>query len=190
LNTIIGKAKSLRFMGTIYKIWMMRHVDVPDEIACELQKQMSNGARDSAGRKGAARNQSSVEVRYVPVVAIVKGKSARTTIVPAGGGHFRMQINTVLRKAARVDAGDVTSIELRLDRSSRDLPVPEDLRTALKGHPKAAKAFEALPPGHRRQFLQWFDSAKSAEARKRRLDRAIDHLLERALLRSPAGIRR
>jgi hypothetical protein len=30
----------------------------------------------------------------------------------------------------------------------------------------------------------WFDSAKSAAARSRRMDRAIDHLLERALLRS------
>jgi hypothetical protein len=30
-----SKAKAThRFVATIYKLWMMRHVDVPDEVAC------------------------------------------------------------------------------------------------------------------------------------------------------------
>jgi len=163
-----AKAKSYRFMAMVYKIWMMRHVDVPDEIARELQKQTARG--------GAAKS------KYIPVVAIVNRASARTTLVPAGGGRFRMQTNRALRKAAHADAGDVVSVELRIDRASRNLPVPPDLRAGLKQHPKAEKVFEALPPGHRRQSIQWFDSAKSEAARMRRLNRAIDHLLERAAL--------
>ena len=95
-----------------------------------------------------------------------------------------MQINTALRKAAHADVGDVVSIELRLDRESRELPVPADLRAALKEHPKARKAFEALASGHRRQFIKWFDSAKAPETRIRRLARAMDVLLERAILGS------
>jgi uncharacterized protein YdeI (YjbR/CyaY-like superfamily) len=94
-----------------------------------------------------------------------------------------MQINTALRKAARADVGDVVGVELRLDLSSRNLPIPPDLRAGLKPHPKAWKAFEALTQGHRRHFIEWFDSARSAGARGRRLDRAIDLLLKRALLR-------
>lgn len=179
---IMTKAKSLRFMATIYKIWMMRHVDVPEEIVRALQKQMTNGAGRGTTRKAAGKVQGPKPVRYIPVVATVSGKSAQTTLVPAGGGHFRMQINTALRKAGAVDAGDVASIELRLDRSSRERPVPADLQAGLKQHPKAARAFEELPAGHRRELVQWFDAAKSAKARKRRLERAIDHLLERALL--------
>jgi len=115
--------------------------------------------------------------------ASVNGKTARVTLVPAGGGRYRMQINTALRKAAHADVGDVVGVELRLDRASRSLPVPSDLKVGLKRHPKARKAFEALAPGHRRHFIEWYDSAKSAEARRRRLERAIDVLLERALLR-------
>jgi Bacteriocin-protection, YdeI or OmpD-Associated/Domain of unknown function (DUF1905) len=153
----------------------MRHVGVPDEIARELQKQMGVGGRLGKGCKQA-------EPKYIPVVAIVNGKLTRTTLVPAGGGHFRMQINTALRKAAGADVGDLVGVELRLDRASRALPVPPDLEAGLKQHPKAWKAFQALATGHRRHFIQWFDSAKSAEARSRRLDRAIDALLERALL--------
>jgi len=172
-----AKSKSLRFMATVYRIWMMRHVDVPDEIVRELQKQMASGGR---GGKAAKR-------KYVPVVAMVNRVRAQTTLVPAGGGRFRMQINTALRKAAQADTGDVVSVELRIDRASRNVPVPPDLREGLRQHPKAQKAFDGLTPGHRRHFIQWFDSAKSEAARLRRLDRAIDFLLERALLKPRRG---
>jgi hypothetical protein len=171
-----------RFMATIYKIWMMRHVDVPDEVARALVRR-NQKARGSGTRRKNARTKGTAMPKYIPVVAIVNGKSARVTLVPAGGGRYRMQINTALRKAARADAGDVVGVELRLDHASRSLPVPLDLSAGLKPHPKAWQAFEALAPGHRRHFIEWFDSAKSAEARHRRLDRAIDVLLERALLR-------
>jgi Bacteriocin-protection, YdeI or OmpD-Associated/Domain of unknown function (DUF1905) len=211
-----------RFQATIYRIWMMRHVDVPDDVARELQAQMRTACRGSArgsplkrpspkdgtrrtppkqagnasggpsarlAQRKQTRNADSAEAKgdsaqrkYIPVVAIVNGKLARTTLVPAGGGRFRMQINTALRKAARADVGDLVGVELRLDRESRDLPLPVDLRAGLKAHSKAWKAFQALAPGHRRHVIAWFDSAKSETARSRRLDRMVDFLLERALL--------
>jgi uncharacterized protein YdeI (YjbR/CyaY-like superfamily) len=96
-----------------------------------------------------------------------------------------MQLNTALRKAARADVGEVVSVELRLDLASRELPVPADLRAALKEHPKARQAFEELATGHRRHFIEWFDSAKGTETRIRRMGRAIDFLLERAVFRPP-----
>jgi hypothetical protein len=168
-----SKSKPARFMATIYKIWMMRHVDVPDEIVGALAKQM--GKRRSA-------NERTIP-KYIPVVAIVGRKSTRTTLVPAGGGHYRMQINTAQRKSTGADAGDLVSVELRIDLASRVVPIPKDLREALAEHPKAREAFEEMPPGHRRQFLMWCAAGKRPETRRKHLDRAIDHLLERALLR-------
>lgn len=156
----------------------------------EIVKASKASGSSRRGQRGARRNPesratqgNSANPKYIPVVAVVNGRSARVTLVPAGGGRFRMQINTALRKAAGVDVGDVVGIELRLDLASRELPVPPDLRDGLKAIPKAGKAFEALTPAHRRHFIEWFDSAKSAEARQRRLERAIDVLLERALLK-------
>jgi hypothetical protein len=175
-------SKTRRFMATIYKIWMMRHVDVPDEIGRSLAKQLKGSGRSGTERK-TTKSKNNTRPKYIPVVAIVNGKSARTTLVPAGGGRYRLQLNTALRKAAQADVGDVVGVELRIDRASRDLPLPADLVAGLKRHPKAWKAFQSIAPGHRRQFIQWFDSAKSVAARERRLERAIDHLLERALLR-------
>jgi Bacteriocin-protection, YdeI or OmpD-Associated/Domain of unknown function (DUF1905) len=177
-----GQPAPQQFLATIYRIWMMRHVDVPDEAARALARQIQRAPRSGARRKNAKPKRTAMP-KYIPVVATVNGSRAQVTLVPAGGGRYRMQINTALRKAARVDVGDVVGVELRIDRASRSLPVPPDLRAGLKPHPKAWEAFEALAPGHRRHFIEWFDSAKSAEARHRRLDRAIDVLLERALLR-------
>jgi hypothetical protein len=177
------KPSSQRFLATIYRIWMMRHVDVPEEVSRALAKQLQS--RDPAGTKGKARAKTRAEAanpKYIPVVAIVNGRSARVTLTPAGGGRYRVQLNTALRKAACADVGDAVSVELRLDLASRERPVPVDLRAALKGHPKARRAFEELTTSHRRHLIEWFDSAKGTEARIRRLGRAIDVLLERALL--------
>lgn len=179
-----------KFLATIYRIWMMRHVDVPPEIADALLKQFQSSKRTPATAKPkTAKSAKPAKPKYVPVVAIVNGRTARITLTPAGGGRYRIQLNTALRKAARADVGDVVSVELRLDLASRDLPVPADLRAALKEHRKARQAFEELPAGHRRHFIAWFDSAKGPDARIRRLGRAIDHLLERALLRPPKSRR-
>lgn len=177
------KPAAQRFLATIYRIWMMRQVDVPEEVSRALAKQLHKSHR--AGRKGKARAQAPGEAtnaKYIPVVAIVNGRRARVTLTPAGGGRYRLQLNTALRKAACADVGDLVSVELRLDLASRELPVPGDLRAALKEHPKARQAFEKLTTSHRRHFIEWFDSAKGSEVRIRRLGRAIDVLLERALL--------
>jgi hypothetical protein len=169
-----------RFLATIYRIWMMRHVNIPEDVSRALAKELVKELAE------AATPPKSNSAKYIPVVAIVGGRSSRTTLVPAGAGCYRLQIDTAQRKAAHADTGDVISVELRLDGAPRERPVPPDLRAALKKRAKARKAFEALPPGHRRQFINWFDSAKSSGARQRRLVRALDHLLERALLGSPS----
>jgi hypothetical protein len=183
------KSQSQKFLATIYRIWMMRHVDVPGEISRMLAQDLAASgkltkAAKLAERAEATKQSKSKLPKYIPVVAIVNGRTSRTTLVPAGDGRYRMQINTALRKAAHADVGDAVSVELRLDLASRELPVPADLRAALKEHPKARKAFDQLAPGHRRQFIQWFDSAKAPETRIRRIGRAIDVLLERAILGS------
>lgn len=166
-----------RFQAVIYRIWMMRHIDVPDDIARALLEELARG-----GGRNAKHSETKPKLKYIPVVATVNGKLARTTLVPAGGGRFRMQINTPLRKAAQADVGDLVGVELHIDGESRELSVPADLKAGLKQHPTAWKAYQELGPGQRRHFIHWFDSAKSVEARDRRLNRAIDFLLERALL--------
>lgn len=190
--TMASNRKTPPFVATIYKIWIMRHVDVPPGIAAALIAQLRGDEGKPARSKGkpGGKNPKRAQPKYVPVVANVNGCSARVTLMPAGGGRYRIQLNTALRKAARADVGDVVRVELRLDRVSREEPVPADLRLALKENPAARQAFDELTTGHRRHFIQWFDSAKGPDTRIRRLGQAIGHLLERALSRRTKDDRR
>ena len=161
--------KPLRFLATIYRIWMLRYVDVPEEIGRALEKE--------SGKK-----------KHIPVVAIVNGRSTRTTLVPAGGGRYRLQFNATLRKAARADVGEVAGVELKVDREPRELPVPPELEAALKSRPRLRKEFDRLPPGGRVQFLRFLLGAKAPATREKRVKRILEVLLERAVLR-PRGRR-
>jgi len=162
------KSEPLRFMATIYKIWMLRYVDVPEEI--------SRALKDEYGKK-----------KYIPVTAIVNARSTRTTLTPAGAGRFRLQFNSVLRKAARADVGDMVGVELRVDRASREIPAPPDLEAAMRRHPRARAAFEKMGPGTRRQLLLYLERGKSPEVRRKIVARFLEILLERALLQTKRG---
>lgn len=54
--------------------------------------------------------------------------------------------------------------------------VPADLAAALAAHAEAARFFAGLPPGQRREYTAWLDSAKRLETRRRRLAQALDKL--------------
>lgn len=169
------KKTTENFLATIYRIWMLRYVDVPDTVVASLYPTEPGNRKSKAGIR---------PNKYIPVIARVNGQAARTTLVPAGAGHYRMQFNAVLRKAARADVGEVVRIELSLDRDSRERAAPADLRAALNRHPKAKRAFEEMPPGLRRQLLKWMDSAKGEATRMRRIEILIDRMVERAILGS------
>jgi uncharacterized protein YdeI (YjbR/CyaY-like superfamily) len=49
-----------------------------------------------------------------------------------------------------------------------EIPLPHDLQIELHDDPKAAAAFAALPPSHRREYIDWIISAKRPETRMRR----------------------
>lgn len=59
-----------------------------------------------------------------------------------------------------------------------ELPVPADLRSALKKNKKAQAAFDAFPPSHRREYIEWITQAKQAETRARRLATALEWMAE------------
>lgn len=162
---------------------------MPKDISAAPMRELAKARKSKARRRNGngTTKRRAEKPKYIPVVAIINERSARVTLVPAGGGRFRIQINTALRKVAKADAGDLVSVELRLDLTSRDLPVPPDFRKGLKAFPKARKAFDALTPAHRRHIIEYFDSAKSLDARQRRLGRVIDLLLERAFLSPRCG---
>jgi hypothetical protein len=55
----------------------------------------------------------------------------------------------------------------------RPVRVPAYFMSALKKNRKALAAFQAFPPSHKREYVEWIASAKTDETRQRRMARAL-----------------
>ena len=51
--------------------------------------------------------------------------------------------------------------------------LPEDLRKALNKNKKALENFHAFPPGYRKRFLFWIDSAKTPGTKAARIKQTL-----------------
>ena len=58
-------------------------------------------------------------------------------------------------------------------RVARPVKVPAYFAAELRKHARARAAFGAFSPSHRREYVEWVDSAKTAETRQRRLATAM-----------------
>jgi uncharacterized protein YdeI (YjbR/CyaY-like superfamily) len=64
-------------------------------------------------------------------------------------------------------------------RATKPVTVPEELSAALRKNPAAAKAFNAFPPSHRREYADWVSDAKGEDTRRRRIETAVEWISER-----------
>lgn len=56
--------------------------------------------------------------------------------------------------------------------------LPDDLAAALAKQKKARAAFDAFPPSHRREYIEWIVEAKRDETRARRIAQAVEWIAE------------
>jgi hypothetical protein len=84
-------------------------------------------------------------------------------------------LNTAIRKAAGVYTGDTVELKLVLDTESRDPPLPPELAEYWE-------ALELLPPGQRREILQWMGAAKGKATRATRVRTVLEHLAKKGIL--------
>lgn len=80
------------------------------------------------------------------------------------------------------DAAKLNESGVNMPRAPRKAPtpvqVPADLTKALQKNAKARAVFEAFPPSHKREYVQWIVEAKTEETRQRRLDQAVEWITE------------
>ncbi|HEX3805553.1 MAG TPA: YdeI/OmpD-associated family protein [Gaiellaceae bacterium] len=111
----------------------------------------------------------------VPVVAKLNGFAYRTTIVRMNG-TWCFPVRREIREAAGVDLGERVTVELERDEAPREVDVPADLAAALDAD--ARTFFESLSFTHRKEYVQWIESAKREETRTRRVAKAATMLRE------------
>lgn len=142
------------FAAKIYKLWLIRFVDVPKEISQAL---------------GNAKER-------IPVCGTVEGLPLRTTLVPSGNGRHRLAIHGDIYRKLRVDAAAIVEISLELDEESREPVLPPSLVAALKFSKVAASEFRAMTTALRRQIVRYLTSAKSEATVERRVAKFVKRL--------------
>jgi uncharacterized protein YdeI (YjbR/CyaY-like superfamily) len=70
------------------------------------------------------------------------------------------------------------SIERPAKKVKPPVKIPTELTAALKKNKRAAKHFEKMAPGKRREYADWISEAKGADTKKRRLVQSIEWIAE------------
>jgi hypothetical protein len=115
--------------------------------------------------------------RRPPVKVTINGYSYRNT-VGIMAGKYMVGVAAEHRDKAKVRGGDTTEVDIELDLAPREVIVPADFAAALaKG--RALKFFEALAYSHRKEHVRAIEEAKSPETRRRRIEKAIQKILDK-----------
>jgi hypothetical protein len=145
------------FSAKIYKIGLIRFVDVPPEVSREL----GDG------------------VPHIAVKGEVEGVPLQTTLVSRGEGLYRLAIHGDIRKKLRMDAGAVVELAIERDEASREPLLPPALVLALRNSPKAQIAFRQMTTALRRQIVRYLTHVKQQSTLERRVAGFVRRLEQR-----------
>ena len=83
----------------------------------------------------------------------------------------------IVQAAAKLN-DDKVAVPRSKPKPKPPIKVPPYFSAALTKNKKAAAAFEAFPPSHRREYLEWVTEAKTEETRNKRLATAVEWIAE------------
>ncbi len=146
------------FSGKIYKVGLIRFVDVPAEVS----RALGDGAA------------------HVAVMGEVEGVPLRSTLVSRGKSCYRLAIHGDVRKKLRVDAGAVVEIAMQRDEESREPVLPPALVLALRSSPRAQVVFRKMTTALRRQVVRYLTSVKQQATLERRVVKFVRALERRS----------
>ena len=70
-------------------------------------------------------------------------------------------------------------IKLKKEKPAKpELETPADFTAALAENPAALAAFGSMSPGYRREYIEWIVDAKRGDTRRRRIEKAVEQILE------------
>ncbi len=100
----------------------------------------------------------------------------RAALEPNGKGSHWLRVNKAMHDATGTDIGDTVTVEITRAGEEPETRVPMDLRKALAAAPLARALWADITPIARRDWIFWMISAKQAETRSRRIEKACDML--------------
>jgi hypothetical protein len=106
-----------------------------------------------------------------------------------GMGHFgritkrsdlpsKKVLAAYVKKAAALNEQGVKAPRAKRVAAPKTVKVPALLAAALAKNAKARSGFDALPPSHKREYIEWIAEAKGEETRARRLAQTLAWVAE------------
>ena len=83
-----------------------------------------------------------------------------------------------VKKAMKLNEEGVAAPRAARSTPKKPLPMPSDLAKALGRNRKARATFDAFPPSHRREYIEWITEAKREDTRARRVDQAVEWMAD------------
>ena len=114
----------------------------------------------------------------VKVKGTINGHPFRTSARPHGNGSHYIVVNKSIRDAMGVTQGDVVKVEMDRDTAPRTVEIPADFADVLGAQGEKQEAFEALSYSRKKEFVEWIESAKKEDTRRRRIAGSLEMLLE------------
>jgi hypothetical protein len=150
------------FSAKIYKIGLIRFVDVPPAISRSLDATET----------------------HIPIKGEVERVPLQTTLVSRGNGLYRLAIHSDIRKKLRVDTGAVIELAIERDEDSREPALPPALVLALRNSPKAQAVFRKMTTALRRQIVRYLTHVKQQSTLERRVAKFVRRLEARPISRA------
>jgi hypothetical protein len=116
--------------------------------------------------------------KRVPVIATIDGEPYRGTLVRMGSECHMLIVLKEIREKIGKDFGDDVTVTLQEDTQPRTVEVPEDFAAALSDNRTSNEYFQKLSYTHRREYVQWIESAKKNDTRINRISKAVTMLSE------------
>jgi bacteriocin resistance YdeI/OmpD-like protein/uncharacterized protein DUF1905 len=113
----------------------------------------------------------------VKVRGTIDGYPYRGSFANMGEGHC-MVVKKEIRQAIGKSAGDKVKVVMEIDIEPRIVVVPEDFQQALENHTNAKEIFENFSYTHKKEYVEWIESAKKQETRENRIKKAIEMIAE------------
>jgi uncharacterized protein YdeI (YjbR/CyaY-like superfamily) len=112
----------------------------------------------------------------IPVRIEIEGHEFVQTLVKYSG-HWRLYLNTPMRKAAKKKAGDSAIFKIAFDPKKRDIKPHPTFLKALRQNKLAKKVFVQLTPYLQFEIIRYISFLKTQESINRNVTKAIDFLL-------------
>jgi bacteriocin resistance YdeI/OmpD-like protein/uncharacterized protein DUF1905 len=109
----------------------------------------------------------------IKVRGSIDGEPFRSTALPRGDGTHYLVVKGEIRKRINATAGSVVAVILERDLDERTVAVPVDFLKVLSSQQSARSAFDGFSYSHRKEYVDWIESAKTEATRAKRIQSAL-----------------